>query len=120
MSEPDETVLLKVLGQSPELRVLDAFIDNPIFSLTVDDVSRISGLEQGEAEKVLETLQSWDILLDECKSAEEPCYALNHSNDAVRHLVKFDLCLAEQERDEGLFAPSSGESEGSEDGDHSA
>lgn len=99
MSEREKTVLLKVLGTSPELEVVDALADNPVFDLTADEISDISGVDVGEVEDVLAKLEFWDVVDVKILEGEE-CYTLNTSNDAVCHLLRFELKLIDQKQEE--------------------
>lgn len=100
MSEREKTVLLEVLGASPELEVVDALADTPVFDLTADEISDISGVDVGEVEDVLAKLEFWDVV--DMKTFEgEECYTLNTSNDAVCHLLRFEFELIDREPREG-------------------
>ncbi|KXB01569.1 hypothetical protein AKJ41_01110 [candidate division MSBL1 archaeon SCGC-AAA259O05] len=98
--EKGKVPLLKVLGVSPELRVLNALLDNPVFNLTAGEISDISGLKVAEVEEVLNKLRSWNIVEIKCEG-EKKCYSLNTSSDAVQHLGRFDIELARQRTKEG-------------------
>ncbi|KXB00684.1 hypothetical protein AKJ40_00865 [candidate division MSBL1 archaeon SCGC-AAA259M10] len=76
--EKGKVPLLKVLGVSPELRVLNALLDNPVFDLTAGEISDISGLKVAEVEEVLNKLRSWNIVEIKCEG-EKKCYSLNTS-----------------------------------------
>lgn len=93
----DKTVLLRVLGESPELKVIDSLVDNPVLDLTAEDISEVTGLETGKVEDVLEKLESWGIVEIKGVRKGERTYTFRESSDAVRHLVRFETSLADRE-----------------------
>lgn len=95
MPDEGETILLRVLGRSPELEVIDVLADNPVLDLSVGEISEIAEMDASRVRGVLAKLESWNIV--NVKSFEgQRRYSLDTSNDAVCHLLRFEFELAEQ------------------------
>ncbi|KXB01650.1 hypothetical protein AKJ41_00720 [candidate division MSBL1 archaeon SCGC-AAA259O05] len=96
--ELESSLLLEVFGKSPEFRVVDVFVDNFVFDLTVDEIFNLSGLDPEELGPILNKLRSWSIVTE---GGREGSYTLNTDVDAVGHLLLFEHELIRGKLGEG-------------------
>ena len=94
--KPDETLLLKYLGASPTLRIIDFFLDNPLSDYSKNEIaknlamSRVTffkywrGLEKSGAAKVTRHI------------GRATMYRLDRENEVVKQLIKLDMALAKK------------------------
>jgi len=92
----NETLLLKYLGQSPVLRIIDFFLDNPLFDYSKNDI--IKNLEMGRVTffKYWRELEKSGAVKVTRRVGRATMYKLDRENEVVKHLVKLDMALAKR------------------------
>ena len=108
-----ETLLIRCLGKSPVLRVIDFFLDNKLFDYTKDEI--IENLDMGRATlfKYWEDLESFGIVKVTRKIGKAKLYKLNEENEIVQKLILLDKVLCrygmelaiQEEEPEGVRVP---------------
>ncbi len=91
-----ETLLIRCLGRSPVLRVIDFFLDNRLFDYTKDEI--IENLDMGRATlfKYWEDIESFEIVKVTRKIGKAKLYKLNEENEIVQKLILLDKVLCRQ------------------------
>ncbi len=89
-----ETLLLKYLGPSPVLRIIDYFLDNPLSDFSKNEIVR--NLEMGRVTffKYWAELEKSGAVRETRKIGRATLYKLDRENEVVKHLVKLDMALA--------------------------
>jgi DNA-binding transcriptional ArsR family regulator len=92
----DESLLLKFLGDTPLLRVVDFLIENSIFDYTKTDIAENSGISRASLYNVWPVLEEFGIVSESRKIGNTTLYKLNKANPLVQKLIGLDLELSEQ------------------------
>ncbi len=94
--KPDETLLLKYLGSSPTLRIIDFFLDNPLSDYSKNEI--IKNLEMGRVTffKYWRELEKSGAVKVIRHVGRATMYTLDKENEVVKHLIKLDMALAKK------------------------
>jgi len=95
--------LLKTLGDSPKLRIIDFFLDNPLFDFTKKEVIEALGMSRQTFYKYFADIESYGIVKVSRKIGKATLYKINQDNPIVKmlneYMTKLSLEIAEQEKD---------------------
>lgn len=96
MYKQNETLLLKYLGPSPVLRIMDYFLDNPLSDFSKNEIVR--NLEMGRMTffKYWAELEKSGAVKVTRRIGRATLYKLDRQNEVVKHLIKLDMALARQ------------------------
>lgn len=94
------SLLLNVLGETPELRALDFFIENDIFDYSMADVSKDIGMARVTVKRVFEDLIEDKLITPTRKVGKAQLYQLNKESPVVQTLLKLDQEISYQYADE--------------------
>jgi AcrR family transcriptional regulator len=96
-----KTLLIKMFGDSPKLRMLDIFIDNPYFDFTKSEVIRELGMSKQTFYKYFNDLEELEIVKPTRKIGRATLYRINKEHPLVKKLDEIvnevSLQIAEQE-----------------------
>jgi hypothetical protein len=89
-----ETLLLRYLGSSPILRIVDFFLDNPLSDYSKNEV--VKHLEMGRATffRYWKELDKSGALKQTRKIGRATMYQLDRENEVVKHLIKLDMAIS--------------------------
>ncbi|MGI0004028.1 MAG: hypothetical protein ACREAX_01895 [Candidatus Nitrosotenuis sp.] len=92
--KPNETLLLKYLGSSPILRIVDFFLDNPLSDYSKNEV--VKNLEMGRVTffKYWRELEKSGAVKITRNIGRATMYQLDRGNEVVKQLIKLDMALA--------------------------
>ena len=92
--KPNETLLLRYLGASPTLRIIDFFLDNPLSDYSKNEV--VKNLEMGRVTffKYWKELEKSNAVKVTRHVGRATMYQLDRTNDVVKQLIKLDMALA--------------------------
>ncbi|MGI0009411.1 MAG: hypothetical protein ACRD92_07305 [Nitrosopumilaceae archaeon] len=98
----NETLLLKYLGQSPVLRIIDFFLDNPLSDYSKNEV--VKNLEMGRVTffKYWSELEKSGAVKVTRYVGRATMYHLDRSNDVVKQLIKLDMALARKNMEKAV------------------
>jgi hypothetical protein len=90
----DETLLLKYLGPSPVLRIIDFFLDNSLSDYSKNEV--VNRLEMGRVTffKYWRELEKSGAVKITRKIGRATLFKLDRQNEIVKHLIRLDMALA--------------------------
>jgi DNA-binding transcriptional ArsR family regulator len=95
------SILLKTLGDSPKLRIIDFFLDNPLFDFTKKEVIEALGMSKQTFYKYFKDIEKYGIVNVSRKIGRAKLYKINLENPIVKMLREFEtqlsLIIAEQE-----------------------
>ena len=95
------SLLLKTLGESPKLKIVDFFMDNPLFDFTKKEVIEALGMSKQTFYKYFEDIEKYDIVMVSRKIGKASLYKINLKHPLVTMLrdyeTKLSLQLAEKE-----------------------
>src|SRR4030066_594337 len=90
----DETLLLKYLGDSPTLRIIDFFLDNPLSDYFKNEVAKNLAMSRATFFKYWKELEKSDALITTRKIGRATMYKLDRTNEIVKQLIKLDMAIA--------------------------
>ena len=92
--KPNETLLLRYLGASPTLRIIDFFLDNPLSDYSKNEI--VKNLEMGRVTffKYWKELERSGAVKPTRQVGRATMYQLDKGNDVVKQLIKLDMALA--------------------------
>jgi len=90
----DETLLLKYLGDSPTLRIIDFFLDNPLSDYSKNEIAKNLAMSRVTFFKYWKELEKSGALLVTRKIGRATMYKLDRANDIVKQLIKLDMTIS--------------------------
>ena len=90
----DETLLLKYLGESPTLRIIDFFLDNPLSDYSKNEVAQNLAMSRATFFKYWKELEKSRALIITRKIGRATLYKLDRNNDIVKQLIKLDMTIS--------------------------
>ncbi|MGQ9781817.1 MAG: winged helix-turn-helix domain-containing protein [Nitrososphaeria archaeon] len=96
-----ETLLVKMFGYSPKLRILDIFMDNPYFDFSKSELVKELGMSKQTLYKNFKDLEELEIVKVSRNIGRAIMYRINMEHPLVRKLNEIvnevSLQIAEQE-----------------------
>jgi len=93
--------LLKTLGDSPKLRIIDFFLDNPLFDFTKKEVIEALGMSKQTFYKYFADIEDYEIVIVSRKIGKAKLYKINLKHPLVNMLREYEekisLQIAEKE-----------------------
>jgi len=89
----DKSLLLKIMGNHPTIKILDFLIDNKNFDYSKTDVCEGAGVSPGSLYKMWHNLEESGIVVKTRQYGATKLYRLNKENPSVRKLLEFDIEL---------------------------
>ena len=77
------TILIETFGNSPVIRIIDFFIDNPVFDYSKEDMIRELGMSKITFYKYFKTLEETGMVKTTRKVGKAKLYKLDENNPAV-------------------------------------
>ena len=90
----DETLLLRYLGASPILRIVDFFLDNPLLDYSKNEIVKDLAMSRVTFFKYWKELEKSGALNVSRKIGRATLYELDRKNEVVKQLIKLDMALA--------------------------
>jgi AraC-like DNA-binding protein len=96
-----QSILLRTLGDSPKLRIIDFFLDNPLFDFTKKEVIEALGMSKQTFYKYFADIEKYGIVNVSRRIGKARLYKINLENPVVKMLreceTQLSLMIAEQE-----------------------
>ena len=96
-----QSILLRTLGDSPKLRIIDFFLDNPLFDFTKKEVIEALGMSKQTFYKYFADIEKYGIVNVSRRIGKARLYKINLENPVVKMLreceTQLSLKIAEQE-----------------------
>ncbi len=96
-----QSLLLKTLGESPKLKIVDFFMDNPLFDFTKKEVIEALGMSKQTFYKYFKDIEKYDIVKVSRRIGKASLYKLNPKHPLIKMLrdyeTKLSLQIAEKE-----------------------
>ena len=90
----DETLLLKYLGDSPTLRIIDFFLDNPLSDYSKNEIAKNLAMSRATFFKYWKELEKSDAIVMTRKIGRATLYSLDRGNEVVEQLIKLDAAIS--------------------------
>jgi len=96
-----ESIIIKTLGDSPKLRIVDFFLDNPLFDFTKKEVIEALGMSKQTFYKYFPELEEYEIVKVSRRIGKAKLYKLNLEHPLVSMIREYEkkvsLQIAEKE-----------------------
>ncbi len=92
--KPDETLLLRYLGASPTLRIIDFFLDNPLSDYSKNEIARNLAMSRVTFFKYWKELETSSAVKATRHVGRATMYKLDRANDVVKQLIKLDMTIS--------------------------
>jgi len=86
--EDRRSILLTLFGSNPKTRVLDLFMDNPLFEFTRNEVMESLGMAKITLYKTLPDLESGGVIVETRKIGKASLFRLNGDSIVVKDLER--------------------------------
>lgn len=86
--------MLKTLGDSPKLRIIDFFLDNPLFDFTKKEVIEALGMSKQTFYKYFGDVEKYGIVEVSRKIGRASLYKINLKHPLVRVLREYETQLS--------------------------
>jgi len=100
--KPNETLLLKYLGASPILRIIDFFLDNPLSDYSKNEIVRDLGMGRVTFFKYWKELEKSGAVKVTRYVGRATMYRLARQNEVVKQLIRLDMVLAREAMDNAV------------------
>ena len=94
--EQYKSILIKTFGNSPKLRIMDFFLDNPLFDFTKKEVIEALGMGKKTFYKYFPELEEYGIVKVSRKIGKAKLYKLNGEHPLVKMLREYETKLAKE------------------------
>ena len=91
-----ESILMKTLGVSPKLRIIDFFLDNPLFDFTKKEVIEALGMSKQTFYKYFPDLEKYGIVVVSRRIGRAKLYKINLKHPLVEMLRKYEEKISQQ------------------------
>jgi DNA-binding transcriptional ArsR family regulator len=91
-----ESILIKTLGDSPKLRVVDFFLDNPLFDFTKKEVIEALGMSKRTFYKYFPELEEYGIVKVSRKIGKAKLYRINVEHPLVKMLRDYETKMSKE------------------------
>jgi len=98
----DETLLVRYLGSSPVLRIIDFFLDNPLLDYSKNEVVKNLNMGRITFFKYWKELEGSGAVKVTRKVGRATMYHLDRENDVVKQLIHLDMTLARKAMDKAV------------------
>ncbi len=94
----DESVFLKVFGKSPQMRLLDFFLDNPNHDFTRDEIMNALGMAKRTLYEYLPILEAEGAVTINRKIGRAELFQLDKESPIVKHFRNIEAELLKTEQ----------------------
>ncbi|MBN2013645.1 MAG: helix-turn-helix transcriptional regulator [Candidatus Altiarchaeota archaeon] len=92
----DKSMLVRIMGDHPSIRILDFLIDNKNFDYSKTDACEGANVSPGSLYKIWHNLEESEIVVKTRQYGATKLYRLNKENPLVKKLLELDLELCRQ------------------------
>lgn len=105
MTREEESVLIRVFGETPFTKVLDTLMDHPSYEYTKTELAEVNDISRSTLYGIWDRLEEFDIVEPGKKVGSTQLYKLNTSSELVEQLYKVEQSFMEsRESNEPLKA----------------
>ncbi len=97
-----ETLLLKYLGASPTLRIMDFFLDNPLSDYSKNEIAKNLAMSRATFFKYWKELERSGAVKATRQIGRATMFRLDRENEVVRQLIRFDMALARKRMEKAV------------------
>lgn len=94
-TRPEESLLIRTLGDNPKLRIVDFLIDNVLFDFSKKEMIEGSGISRPTFNKYFDDLEKQGIVKVSRKFGGTKLYQLNKDSPVVKAILELDNDLSQ-------------------------
>ena len=98
----NETLLLKYLGASPTLRIIDFFLDNPLSDYFKNEIVENLGMGRVTFFKYWKELEKSGAVKVTRFVGRATMFQLDRQNEVVKQLIRLDMALARKSMEKAM------------------
>lgn len=91
-----KSILIRTLGDSPKLRIIDFFLDNPLFDFTKKEIIEALGMSKQTFYKYFPDLEKQGIVIVSRKIGKAKLYKLNPKHPLIEMLREYEKKISLQ------------------------
>lgn len=91
-----QSILIKTLGESPKLRIVDFFMDNPLSDFTKKEVIEALGMSKQTFYKYFDDLELYGIVSTSRRIGRAKLYRINQKHPLITMLRQYERKLSLQ------------------------
>lgn len=95
-TKEDKSFFLKQFGDTPQLRVIDFFIDNHFFDYPMTEIARESNVSYNSLKAFFSQFIESGLVCKTRRIGKSDYYKFNLSNPFVKNLIKLDWILTKR------------------------
>jgi len=92
----NKSIFLEYLGDTPQSRVLDFFIDNHFFDFPLTEIAKGSNVSYNSLASFFQKWAENKIVIKTRKIGKSDYYKLNLENSFVKNIIKLDWSLTKK------------------------
>ncbi len=100
--KPNETLLLKYLGASPILRIIDFFLDNLLSDYSKNEIVKNLSMGRVTFFRYWRELEKSGAVKITRHVGRATLYQLDRQNEVVRQLIRLDMALARKSMEKAV------------------
>jgi DNA-binding transcriptional ArsR family regulator len=85
-----ESIIIKTLGDSPKLRIVDFFLDNPMFDFTKKEIIEALGMSKQTFYKYFPELEEYEVVKVSRRISKAKLYKINLEHPLVSMLREYE------------------------------
>ena len=93
-AKANKSIFLRQFGDTPQLRVIDFFIDNHFFDFPLTEIARESNVSYNSLKSFIDDFLKTQVIVKTRKIGKSDYYKLNIENLFVKNLIKLDWSLS--------------------------
>lgn len=91
-----ESILIKTLGDSPKLRIIDFFLDNMLFDFTKKEIIEALGMSKQTFYKYFPDLEEYGVVVVSRKIGRAKLYKINTKHPLVKMLREYETKISQE------------------------
>jgi predicted ArsR family transcriptional regulator len=96
----DDTVLTKLLGESPKVKIIASLLSENDVDLNVTDIADLAGLHRTTVYDHIDDLIDLDVVVETRTVGGSPMYQINRDSDVAEDLAQLEWDLLDAIADE--------------------
>lgn len=93
-AKENKSLFLKQFGDTPQLRVIDFFIDNSIFDFPLTEIARESNVSYNSLKSFINDFLKNGFIIKTRKVGKSDYYKINKENPFIVNLMRLDWTLS--------------------------
>lgn len=94
-----KSVLIKLFGQTPELRVIDFLLDNNIFDYTKTEIAKGAGITRPTLYRFWDKLENSRLVIKTRKINRTQLYKVNLESPIIKRIMEIEMKVGLEELD---------------------